>query len=64
MQNILADAKFVAHKPKSISMREAAALPLVGITAYEGLIRAGIQPSQNVLVHMTVRQDEKSSVKL
>ncbi|MEL0636772.1 zinc-dependent alcohol dehydrogenase family protein [Marinomonas sp. TI.3.20] len=48
---ILADAKLVAHKPKSISMREAAALPLVGITAYEGLIRAGIQPGQNVLVH-------------
>ncbi|REG85669.1 zinc-dependent alcohol dehydrogenase family protein [Marinomonas pollencensis] len=48
---ILADAKLVAHKPKSISMREAAALPLVGITAYEGLIRAGIQPGQKVLVH-------------
>jgi NADPH2:quinone reductase len=48
---ILADAKLVAHKPKSISMREAAALPLVGITAYEGLIRAGIQSGQKVLVH-------------
>ena len=30
-----ADAKLIAHKPKSLSMREAAALPLVAITAYE-----------------------------
>jgi len=48
---ILADAKLVAHKPKSLSMREAAAIPLVGITAYEGLVRAGISQDQNVLVH-------------
>jgi len=48
---MLADAKLVAHKPKSISMREAAALPLVGITAYEGLMRAGISKGQKVLVH-------------
>ena len=37
---IVADAKLVALKPKSLSMREAAALPLVVITAYEGLKRA------------------------
>ena len=48
---ILADAKLIAHKPRSISMREAAALPLVGITAYEGLMRAGIAQGQKVLVH-------------
>ncbi|NNC36485.1 MAG: quinone oxidoreductase [Acidimicrobiales bacterium] len=48
---MLADAKLIAHKPKTISMREAAALPLVGITAYEGLKRAGIAPGQKVLVH-------------
>lgn len=48
---MLADAKLVAHKPKSISMREAAALPLVGITAYEGLTRAGVNKGQKVLVH-------------
>lgn len=48
---MLADAKLVAHKPKSLSMREAAALPLVGITAYEGLVRAGISTGQKVLVH-------------
>jgi NADPH2:quinone reductase len=48
---ISADARLVAHKPKNISMREAASLPLVGITAYEGLKRAGIEAGQTVLVH-------------
>ena len=48
---MLADADLVAHKPKSLSMREAAALPLVGITAYEGLQRANVRPGQKVLVH-------------
>ncbi len=47
---IRADARLIAHKPKSISMREAAAMPLVGITAYEGLERAGIAAGQKVLV--------------
>lgn len=46
-----ADARLIAHKPKSLSMREAAALPLVGITAFEGLQRAGVKRGQKVLVH-------------
>lgn len=50
-QYMLADAKLIAHKPKSLSMREAAALPMVGITAYEGLQRVNVQAGQNVLVH-------------
>ncbi|KAG1650279.1 NADPH-dependent alkenal/one oxidoreductase, chloroplastic [Nymphon striatum] len=48
---MVADAKLIALKPKNISMSEAAALPLVGITAYEGLKRAGISKGQRVLVH-------------
>ncbi|MEL7450306.1 MAG: zinc-dependent alcohol dehydrogenase family protein [Pseudomonadota bacterium] len=48
---MLADARLIAHKPKRLSMREAAALPLVGITAYEGLQRAGVRDGQKVLVH-------------
>ena len=47
---IVADSKLLAHKPKNLSMREAAALPLVAITAYEGLLRAGIKKGQKVLV--------------
>ena len=48
---IAADSNLIAHKPKNLSMREAAALPLVAITAYEGLTRAGIKEGQKVLVH-------------
>ncbi|ESP93549.1 MULTISPECIES: zinc-dependent alcohol dehydrogenase family protein [Pseudoalteromonas] len=48
---MVADANLIAHKPKSLSMRQAAALPLVGITAYEGLMRAGVGQNQQVLVH-------------
>jgi alcohol dehydrogenase len=48
---MLADARLIAHKPNSLSMRAAAALPLVGITAYEGLQRANVHAGQKVLVH-------------
>lgn len=48
---IVADEKLIAPKPKKLSMREAAALPLVAITAFEGLERAGVQQGQKVLVH-------------
>lgn len=48
---MVADAKLIALKPQNLSMREAAALPLVAITAYEGLMRAGISEGQKVLVH-------------
>ncbi len=47
---IVADNNLLAHKPKNLSMREVAALPLVAITAYEGLMRAGIKKGQKVLV--------------
>ena len=46
------DARLLAHKPRTIDMRQAAALPLVFITAWEGLVdRAHIEKGQNVLVH-------------
>lgn len=48
---VAADSKLIALKPKNLSMKEAAALPLVGITAYEGLIRSNIKSGQKVLVH-------------
>ncbi|WP_462159048.1 zinc-dependent alcohol dehydrogenase family protein [Pseudoalteromonas sp. GB56] len=48
---MVVDTQLIALKPKTLSMREAAALPLVGITAYEGLVRAGTKAGQNVLVH-------------
>ncbi|WP_245559674.1 alcohol dehydrogenase catalytic domain-containing protein [Amorphus coralli] len=48
--SIVADARLIAHKPKSLTMREAAALPLVGITAFEGLTRAGVTTDKKVLI--------------
>jgi len=46
------DADLLALKPHNLSMREAAGLPLVFITAYEGLVdRAKTQRGQSVLVH-------------
>jgi len=48
---IVADSRLLARKPENLSMRQAAALPLVAITAFEGLTRAGIQSGQKVLVH-------------
>lgn len=48
---IVADADLMAIKPKNLSMQEAAAIPLVGITAWEGLLRAGVKSGQSVLVH-------------
>ncbi|AOW78588.1 quinone oxidoreductase [Colwellia sp. PAMC 20917] len=48
---IVADANLMAKKAKNLTMREAAAIPLVGITAYEGLTRSNVRENQNVLVH-------------
>ena len=46
------DENLVALKPKSLSFAEAAALPLVVLTAWESLIdSAKIQPGEHVLVH-------------
>lgn len=46
------DARLIARKPAALTLREAAALPLVFITAWEGLIdRARVHAGQKVLVH-------------
>ena len=46
------DARLLARKPGSLNMREAAVLPLVTITAWEGLVdRARVHAGQKVLIH-------------
>lgn len=46
------DARLLARKPASLTFREAAALPLVVITAWEGLVdRAQVRAGQKVLIH-------------
>jgi len=48
---MLAAAALVAHAPQSIPLNDAAALPLVSITAWEALIdKARVQAGQKVLV--------------
>ncbi|MEB2518769.1 zinc-dependent alcohol dehydrogenase family protein [Pseudomonas sp. YuFO20] len=49
---IAVDARLIAPKPTTLDMREAAALPLVFITAWEGLVdRANVRAGQRVLIH-------------
>lgn len=49
---IAADADLLAHKPASLSLLQSAALPLVALTAWEGLITyANVQKDQTVLIH-------------
>lgn len=49
---MLVDAKLIAKKPKSLSMLEAAALPLVGITAWDALFnKAKLTNKNNILIH-------------
>ncbi|MDM9385218.1 zinc-dependent alcohol dehydrogenase family protein [Chlorogloeopsis sp. ULAP01] len=46
------DERFVARKPASISFAEAAAAPLVLITAWEALYERGrLEPGERVLIH-------------
>ena len=48
----IADEQFVAHKPASLSFAEAAAAPLVLITAWEALFDRGrLEAKQRVLIH-------------
>lgn len=49
---IAADADLLALKPERLTMRQSAALPLVTITAWEGLVdHADVRAGQTVLVH-------------
>jgi NADPH:quinone reductase-like Zn-dependent oxidoreductase len=48
----VADENLIAIKPSNISMKAAAAIPLIFITAWEGLMdRAKIGPGKTVLIH-------------
>lgn len=49
---LLADANLITKKPKTLTFAEAAALPLVSLTAWEALVTyANLQPKQTVLIH-------------
>lgn len=49
---MLVDANLMAHKPTSLTMKQAAALPLVSITAWEALCeKMDVKAGDNLLVH-------------
>ncbi|WP_370249800.1 NADP-dependent oxidoreductase [Nocardioides sp.] len=51
-ERIVMDAADVAPKPAGLSFAEAAAVPLVALTAWQALVEiADVQPGQRVLVH-------------
>lgn len=51
-ERIAVDADAVAHKPKTISLTDAAALPVVALTAWQILVELGkVGPGQTVLIH-------------
>jgi NADPH:quinone reductase-like Zn-dependent oxidoreductase len=51
-ERIAVDEDDLAIKPTSLSMAEAASVPLVALTAWQALVeRANLQPGQKVLIH-------------
>jgi NADPH:quinone reductase-like Zn-dependent oxidoreductase len=51
-ERIAIDQTDVALKPRTLSMEEAASLPLVGLTAWQALVeRAGLEKGQKILIH-------------
>ncbi|MBW8841663.1 MAG: NADP-dependent oxidoreductase [Sphingomonadales bacterium] len=51
-ERIAIDQADVALKPRTLSMEEAASLPLVSLTAWQALVeRAGLEQGQKVLIH-------------
>lgn len=51
-ERISAHEDDLAHKPKTLTMAEAASVPLVALTAWQALVdRANVQPGQRVLIH-------------
>jgi len=51
---MLVDARLMAQKPKTLTMKQAAALPLVAITSYEALVeKMNVKAGDNVLIHGT-----------
>lgn len=51
-ESAVVDARLLARKPANLTMRQAAALPLSTITAWEGLVdRAHAHAGQKVLIH-------------
>ena len=50
-EQVAVKASSLAHKPRNLSMVQAASVPLVGLTAWQVLVvRAGVKPGQKVFI--------------
>src|SRR5215210_1538602 len=48
----LANASSIAHKPKTLSLQQAAGLPTVGVSAWQALVETfGLSKDQKILIH-------------
>jgi alcohol dehydrogenase len=48
----LANASTIAHKPKTLSLQQAAGLPTVGVSAWQALVETiGLSKGQKILIH-------------
>ena len=62
---VLADEKGVVGKPAGVSFEDAAAIPTVGVTAWQALVNKGrIVPGQSVFVHGCLGGVGRSAVQL
>jgi alcohol dehydrogenase len=51
-ESALVDQDAIAHKPKTLNSEEAAALPLVGVSAWQALVEnIGLSKGQKILIH-------------
>jgi len=49
---VIADERSVAHKPDALTFAQAATLPVVGLTAYQAVTKAGkLQPGQAIFIN-------------
>jgi NADPH:quinone reductase-like Zn-dependent oxidoreductase len=49
---VIANARFVAHKPAALTFAGAATLPIAGMTAYQAVTRAGkLRPGQSIFIN-------------
>src|SRR5215203_2983351 len=49
---VLAKADKIAHKPKTLTLEQAAGLPLVGVSAWQALVETmGLSKGQKILIH-------------
>lgn len=50
-QKVAVPVRTAAHKPRSLSFEQAAAVPLAGLTALQSVHRTGVTSGQDVLIH-------------